>query len=85
MIGIITGDDSTLIECWPVFGSEKGIPKFAQFRIKRSLPYSLWGEYGFSFSSGNSWRDFTVWITWGITTWNWDFDRAIRHIKKKFN
>ena len=84
MIGIFPHEDGTVFEFWPVFGSDKGIPKWAKFRSKMVFPDKYWGEYGFAFSGGKKIGDFTLWVSIGISTYPWDIDRVIRTIKRKF-
>ena len=81
MIGFIANDSGTMFEIWPIYGSEKGIPNWSQFRTKLKLPHKIWGENGVAFS-GRSLKHFTIWWSWGHSTYPRDFDSLKRWIKK---
>ena len=61
MIGIIKDEDYVVLEFYPIFGSEKGIPNWASIKVKASPKY--FGEYGIA------WSNWGVWISWGNTTY----------------
>ena len=82
MIGFIAGEGYTMFEFWPVFGSDNGIPKWAQLNTSIELPEKAWGEFGVAFSSGKKWRDFTIWISFGYSQYPRDFDSFKRWVKK---
>jgi hypothetical protein len=48
MIGIVCGEDHTVIEFMPVFASD--FMDWAFIKLPFVLPESCWGEWGFSFT-----------------------------------
>jgi hypothetical protein len=80
MIGIIFHEDGTVFEFWPIFGAEKGIPRWTQLRTNLVINDRKWGEYGFSFSRHG--RHINFWWQWKSTTWPWDLDRLKRFIRR---
>jgi hypothetical protein len=77
MIGLVAGEDYTVVEFRPIFGQLK-----YGFHIK--LPFVIdgrkWGEYGVSFSLSPG---PTLWWSWKNCTYNYDTDRVIKIIKKR--
>lgn len=67
MIGFIKGEEEVLVQFWPVFGSEKGIPNWAQFSFKWNC--SNYGEYGVAWSYTGGYL-LTMWISTGLSTYS---------------
>ena len=81
MIGLLVGEDDLVIELAPKMGG----PYDRQIRIKHGRAWS-YGEYGIAYSYCDDcprWHRLTLWVTWGITTYNWDAHRLGRWFKRK--
>ncbi len=80
MIGLIKDEGNITIQFWSIFGSESGIPKYAQI----SIPYDpkFYGEYGIAWSF--YWNSLpSVWISWGDTIYG-SFMAAFKTLLKKW-
>jgi len=67
MIGIIKDECYMSIELWPVFGSEKGIPRWASFSFECDC--ENYGEYGIAWSWHKGDLLPSVWLSYGLTTY----------------
>lgn len=74
MIGIIKDEIYVTLQFWPVFGSEKGIPKWAEITFNYSP--KNYGEYGIAWSKNG------VWISWGLSTYT-SFSAFFDAVKRK--
>ncbi|MCK5016883.1 MAG: hypothetical protein KAS32_07400 [Candidatus Peribacteraceae bacterium] len=75
MLGFMGSEGSFMIEIWPIFGGEKGIPDAAQFRFKRNLPEKYWGEFGIGVNKT------TIYVMWDISTYPIHYGTIRRQIK----